>query len=1078
MRTSEQTFETNLSTRVSALKKIMGRMIAPVFILLASLSLSAQPDWQNPRVTDINKLPARATAYSYATEAAARNARRADSDRVVELNGTWNFNFSPKPADVPEDFLSPKFKDWKPIEVPTNWEMQGFGVPIYTNAQHAFGNYDYPTIPPDDNPVGIYQRKFSVPAGWGGMRKILHFGGVTSAFYVYVNGKMAGYSQDSCLPAEFDVTDLLTDGENTLVVKVYRYSDGSFLEMQDHWKLSGIHRDVLLMAEPEISILDFAVRTELDAKYEDATLNVRPKMKRFIEVDGWKMTAKLTDGTTTIGEQTIDANKVSKFYFAQRWEPDFNIISIPVENPKKWSAEYPNLYTLILTLTDATGAVKDVKSTRIGFRKFESDKGVFKVNGKAVKLYGVNRHDHHPTRGKAVTYADMERDMQLLKQANFNAVRTSHYPNNPEFYDLADEYGIYVMDEANVESHGLRGELTNDPLWANAMLDRAIRMVERDKNHASIFSWSLGNESGLGPNHAAMTGWIKYKDPTRLVHYEGANGGGGAESPQSHVTPDDPYHVSDMISRMYPTVEEFQAMDASQDGDKMVISCEYTHAMGNSNGSLKEIWDVIHQSKRIAGAFVWDWMDQGILVEKDGCEQYVYGGYFGHPINDFSFCINGVINSDQTPKPAMEEFKYVHQPFGFTAFDANKNEVRVTHRRADLNAEEYDFIYRILADGEEVSKGKITRGNPVRFTDNVWTYKMPKPALEIEAGAVYHVEFHALRKAKTRWSDANASVAKEQFELPGLLGAAAGAKLADGNRTGLPAGTTFRTGSSTQRDGSAVISVNNSTIEVDGATGFLNSFRVGEEELFRQPLRPNFWRAITDNDRIGYHTPERLGLWKTAAAKPTDVKVELRQVQSGLNQIVATQTLAGGKARQVTTYTLRGDGSLRVEVAFSAAGGLPAMPRIGLQLGIPAEYNRVEFFGRGPQENYVDRNRAASVGRYKMPVSELMTSYVYPQANGNRTGTHWAMFTDDGGKGLKVSGADFQFSAYPYTTENLEKAQLVCELEDAGYLTLNLDHRQMGVGGFNSWSMKAAPQEQYRVPAKDYSYSFVIEGIR
>ncbi|MEM9258265.1 MAG: glycoside hydrolase family 2 TIM barrel-domain containing protein, partial [Bacteroidota bacterium] len=962
------------------------------------------------------------------------------------------------PADVPANFLDPKFKDWTPIEVPTNWEMQGFGIPIYTNSQHPFGSYDYPRIPLEDNPVGIYHRTFSIPAGWDGMRKILHFGGITSAYYVYLNGKMVGYSQDSALPAEFEINDFLVEGENSLIVKVYRYSDGSFLEMQDHWKLSGIHRDVLLLAEPAIGIEDFAVRTELDPEYEDANLLVKPKLPRLADLDGWKLKATLVaaDGSEA-GSQTIDAKSIGNYRFDQRWNFTFDFINIPIANPAKWSAEQPNLYTLLLTLTDAEGAVIDVKSTRVGFRTFESDQGVFKVNGEAVKLYGVNRHDHHPTRGKAVTYADMERDMQLLKAHNFNAVRTSHYPNNPEFYDLADQYGIYVMDEANVESHGLRGELTNNPEWAGAMLDRAIRMVERDKNHPSIFSWSLGNESGLGPNHAAMTAWIKYQDPTRLVHYEGANGGGGARSPQSELTPTDPHHVSDMISRMYPTVAEFQEMDASQDGDKMVISCEYTHAMGNSNGSLQEIWDVIHQSKRIAGAFVWDWMDQGILVEKDGCKQYVYGGYFGHPINDNSFCINGVINADQTLKPAMEEFKYVHQPYAFSQFDVNRKTVHVTARRPFAELSTYDFTFDVLEDGIVISSGNLKRGNAVRRQAQTRSYSVPF-AYTPKAGKLYHLNLHVKQKEKTSWSPVGYSVAKEQFALPGILGAAAGAMASAG---AMDEGS----GSLDPSTGNITLAAADVTAVIDGETGFLSSYRVAGEEQIKAPLKPNFWRAITDNDRIGYRTTNRLAYWKKAAATVTASDLKMGMNENGISKISTVQTFAEGKSQQSISYTMAPDGSLTVEVSFTVASGLPNIPRVGLQLGIPAAYQQVRFLGNGPQENYVDRKRAAHLGRYEMPLSELMTSYVYPQANANRTGTKWVEFRDPDGKGLRVSGQDFQFSAYPYTTENLEAAKMVCELEDAGYITLNLDHQQMGVGGFNSWSMKAAPSLEYRIPA-------------
>ena len=1065
----------SLSKLSSPRRPLLGLLFL-LFLLPSTRALAQLNDWENPRVYDINKLPARATAWSYASEADARTLDRGKTDRVVSLNGTWDFNWSQTPAAAPktEAFLSPKFKDWKPIAVPTNWEMQGFGVPIYTNAQHAWGSYEYPQIKTDKNAVGIYHRKFTVPAGWGDMRVLLHFGGVTSAYYVYVNGRMVGYSQDSCLPAEFDVSEYLKDGENDLHLKVFRYSDGSFLEQQDHWKLSGIHRDVLLVAEPKISIEDFAVRTELDALYRDAVLNVRPEMKRHNDVKGWTLSAKLYGEDGLVGEQSVAAESIAKFYYNQRWEPDFNLISIPVENPKKWTAETPNLYTLTLTLTDAAGKVQDTKATRIGFRKFEVKKGVFTVNGQPVKLYGVNRHDHHPTRGKAVRYEDMERDVQLMKAHNFNAVRTSHYPNDPAFYDLCDRYGLYVMDEANVESHGLRGELSNDPEWAGAMLDRLVRMVERDKNHPSIFSWSLGNESGLGPNHAAMTGWVKYKDPTRIVHYEGANGGGGELSPQSKVTPADPGYVSDMISRMYPTTEEFQEMDASQDGDRMVISCEYSHAMGNSNGSLAEIWDVIHRSKRIAGAFVWDWMDQGIeATTADGCTQYVYGGYFGHPINDYSFCLNGVINADQSVKPAMEEFKYAHQPFAFTDFDAGKKQVTVTYRRPFANPDDYDFVYRITADGEEVKTGQLTRGNRVRNTANAWTYTIPEYKMQQQVGAVYHLNLHAVRRGETAWAAAGTSVAKEQFPLPGALsptmlsGADAGARMVK------EAGVVSSANSSVDRDGSVSLTVNGVSIHVDGQTGYLTKYSVDGQELLAAPLRPNFWRAVTDNDRIGYHTPERLTYWKNAVAGLHDVRVT--KAEDGT--ITATQPFPGNEAVQLTSYRLRPDGTLEVSVDLRASAGLPAMPRVGLQLGLAAGLQQVDYLGRGPQENYVDRNRSALTGRYQMTVDELMTEYVYPQANGNRTGVHHVTFSDGKGRGVTVSGEDFQFSAYPYTTEVLEKATMVCELEEAGYLTVNLDHKQMGVGGFNSWSMKAAPAVQYRIPAGNYRYGFRLKPL-
>ncbi|MEL7163052.1 MAG: glycoside hydrolase family 2 TIM barrel-domain containing protein, partial [Bacteroidota bacterium] len=423
------------------------------------------------------------------------------------------------------------------IRVPTNWEMQGFGQRIYTNSKHPWGHKNWPLISPMDNPVGIYRKKITVPEGWNGMDVRIHFGGVTSAFYLYVNGAEVGYSQGSRTPAEFDLTPYLAPGENTVILKVFRWSDGSYLESQDGWRLSGIHRDVLLLAEPKAKITDFTVRTELDAKYEDAVLAISPEVSipAGEDPDAYRINAALYDDGSLVKETSISAKARTNFWYNQRFAPVFDLINLAVENPKKWSAEYPNLYTLVLSLRRADGTVVEAKSTRVGFRKFETHGGVLTVNGQAIKLYGVNRHDHNAKTGKTVSYADMRRDLELLKRYNFNAVRCSHYPNNSAFYDLCDEYGIYVMDEANVETHGVRGgggELASHPAWTSAFVDRAVRMYERDKNHPSIFSWSLGNESGVGANHSAMAGYLKWKDPERLIHFEPAGSGGGKLSPQ------------------------------------------------------------------------------------------------------------------------------------------------------------------------------------------------------------------------------------------------------------------------------------------------------------------------------------------------------------------------------------------------------------------------------------------------------------------------------------------------------------------------------------------------------------------
>ena len=1055
----------------------MKHLLSLLILLLCCTDIFSQKlnDWENPAVIGINKLPARATMYSFTSETAALQFYKENSSRVKSLNGSWQFNWSPRPSEAPDEFLQSSFSDWKNIPVPSNWELEGYGQAVYVNSGHPWHRYDYPKIGEEDNPVGIYKKTFTVPSDWKDMNVRLHFGGVTSAMYVWINGKAVGYSQGSRLPAEFDITDYLQNGENTLIAKVFRWSDGSYIEVQDHWRLSGIHRDVLLMAEPKIAIQDFFVKTDLDKTFTDATVMIHPKIRaakgkeeRTTKADlrGWSLTAKVYDeNKKVVGEQVIDVNTIVKYRFGQRMAAKFDFFNFKIANPKKWTAETPNLYTLILALKNQAGELVEAKSCRVGFRKYEWNKGVFKVNGEAVKLYGVNRHDHNKDHGKVVSYEDMKRDMELLKQYNFNTVRCSHYPNNPEFYDLCDEYGIYVMDEANVESHGLRGELSNDPAWANAFVDRAIRMVERDKNHPCIFSWSLGNESGLGPNHAAMAGWIKYYDPERMIHYEGANGGGGDLSPQYNKAPTDPWDFTDMISRMYPTLKEFSEMDMSQTGKKVVISCEYTHAMGNSNGSLKEIWDVIHRNPRIAGAYIWDWIDQGIAVkEKDGCEHYAYGGYFGEKEHNANFCLNGLINADQSIKPVMMECKYVFQPFVFKNYNPKKSNLEVFCRRAFLDVDNYDFHYAVLEDGKVIAEGKL---ESPKFSDSR-TGRLNIPKLPtFTTGKEYHLNLFASVKKDVRWAKKGYTVASEQISLSNSL-------------------NTFRKNISTAATTPLSLSKNdkdwtisNSKIKVkfDLQKGYLETFQVNEKTIIEKPIVPNFWRAITDNDRLGWKTPKRLAYWKQATQEQAlaELTVEKNTPEQIVIQVI--HQLPKKEAIHQSRYHIFADGTLEITSELNANIQLPYLPRLGLQLGLNKDFSTIKWLGKGPHENYIDRNHAAFVGLYESSLDQFPFSYVYPQENGNRTQTRWASFTNNQAQGLKVAGSLFEFSAHPYTNENIDKATTICELEEADHINVNIDHRQMGVGGFNSWTNKAAPLEQYRIPAGNYLYKITLMPI-
>ncbi|MFH1717414.1 MAG: glycoside hydrolase family 2 TIM barrel-domain containing protein, partial [Planctomycetota bacterium] len=597
-----------MSCRVPGVIFMLAMLLGACFALYvpACYGDSAEvPDWENETVLGRNKEPGHCTLVPYPDTETALKCEHEASPYYQSLNGKWRFNWVRKPADRPLDFYKPEYEvsGWDEIPVPSNWQMHGYGIPIYLNMRFPFPP-NPPHIPHSYNPVGSYRREFTIPAGWDGRQVFIHFDGVKSAFYIWVNGRQVGYSQDSMTPAEFNITEYLQSGSNTLAVEVYRWSDGSYLEDQDMWRMSGIYRNVYLFASPSVHMRDFSVRCDLDGQYKDGILMIRPKLVRYTNEDirGWTVQAQLYDEQKRplfAEPLSKDASAILNEQYPQRDNVKFALLESTVSNPKKWSDEFPNLYTLVLSLKDAKGGTVEAESCRVGFRKVEIRDGQLFVNGRSIKLFGVNRHEHDPDHGRAIPLSRMLQDIHLLKQNNINAVRTSHYPDDPQWYDLCDQYGIYLIDEANLESHGLKGYLSNVATWHSAFLERAVRMVERDKNHPSVIFWSLGNETGCGPNHAAMAGWIKDYDPTRPIHYEGAAG--------------DPvdYPYVDMISRMYARIPEIIRLATDPIDDRPMVLCEYAHAMGNSVGNLKEYWDAIRSHKRLIGGFIWDWADQG-----------------------------------------------------------------------------------------------------------------------------------------------------------------------------------------------------------------------------------------------------------------------------------------------------------------------------------------------------------------------------------------------------------------------------------------------------------------------------------
>ncbi len=1043
-------------------------------ICIAPALIAQQDDWQNELINGINRMDARATSYSFMTvEAAAKGDREQSLFR--NLNGTWKFRFTEDSKNRPTDFFKKEFDDsgWDDITIPSNWEREGYGQAIYTNSVYPFKPRR--SFIDRTNPVGSYRTDFEVPDAWSDKRVILHFGGVTSAYYVWVNGEKVGYAEDSRLPSEFDVTAYVNPGKNELAVQVFRWSDGSYMEDQDHWRLSGIHREVILLAQPMVAINDFFVRTRLDQNKEHALLRIRPEilMPDAKNIKDWTIKARLQDaeGNMVLEDPLeIDAHKVAREYYPQRDNVYFGLLEQEVKNPMKWSAEHPYLYTVLLELYDQNSELVEVRSAKVGFRDVEiAESGALLVNGKKTLLYGVNRHDHDHEKGKALNREDMRKDVELMKQFNFNAVRTSHYPNDPYFYDLCDEYGIYVMDEANIETHGERGLITNTPSWGAAFIERGYRMVERDKNHPSIIMWSLGNESGYGPNHAAMGAWIKDFDPTRLLHYEGAQGNplhpgylnidSEEHKERDKITYANPTDrpIVDLISRMYPTLEQLEHMANDPEIKRPIVLCEYAHAMGNSLGNMKEYWDIMGKYDNLIGGFIWDWIDQGLEEEKDGDKYYVYGGDYGDEPNSSNFCINGIIASDRTPKPQIEECKYLYQPILFKAVSLDKGQIEIINRHILTTLEGYDFRFKVEENGAPIASGTFNPGKvpPGKSATVDLGYKVKR----VKPGAEYWLRVSAHLKEDKIWAQSGHEVAKQQFLLPV-------------SKPGSVRNKSKKTLEVNEEAGGLIISNKSIKAVFDPSKGQLKSLKIGNEQMVSEPVTPYFWRPATDNDSWGWKPEKLIGHWKDMPSKldvssfdftKNDGEVEVRVVQKSEEGVILS-----------TTFMVSGDGYLEIDYQLTIPEGYNDLLRVGMQFQVDTKYSNMSFFGKGPYENYWDRAESAEVGLYTGKVDDFFYHYVRPQESSNRTQVRWLQLEDRSG-GVRFTGEKpLSISVWPYTPENIDRAQHTVELERADHLTVNIDFQQAGVGGADSWSSKARPIEKYRLSENEYRYAFSI----
>ncbi|UXX79379.1 DUF4981 domain-containing protein [Reichenbachiella carrageenanivorans] len=1066
-------------------------------LLLISFVVQAQNDWENELMFEQNKLPGRVASYSYSSAADALASDR-EKSRMVSLNGVWQFHFVEKSEDRPLDFMDSDFKgqNWQPIEVPSNWELKGYGQPIYTNITYPFTpnildpNLSFgwkgpmPPKPPKiyrDNPVGSYYRDFEVPSDWEDHSIILHFGGVSSAFYVWVNGEKVGYSQGSRIAAEFDVTKYLQSGKNRVAVQVFRWSDGSYLEDQDMWRLSGIHREVLLLAQPKIALNDFHVRTTFDENLEDATIAIRPKVwlgTDASELANWQLTAQLYDAD----KQPVLSKEMTasmKDVFEERWPPrdmpKFAFMEANIRMPRKWSVEDPYLYTLVFSVIDPAGEVAESRSQKIGFRKVAfGSKQELLINGQEVKIMGVNRHDHNPIRGKALTREDMRKDVALLKQFNFNAIRTSHYPNDPYLLELCNEYGLYVMDEANIECHHLGSYIPNMPSWSGAMMSRVYRMVERDKNHPCVISWSLGNESGTGPIFAAAANWVREFDRSRFIHYEGAQGNPhhpdyierttvGYESQKWPVpaNPDDPEYV-DVISRMYPDQNQMLNMSKSPYLNRPIIMCEYMHAMGNSVGGLGEFWDVIRSRPNLIGGFIWDMVDQGIeQTHESGMKYYAYGGDFGDMPNDRNFCINGVFAADLSPHPHAWECKYVFQPANFEVVDASKGRIRITNRFSFTNLEKYEIRWTLSANGKETQRGILPAQSIAAGSHAV--VQVPFKSFKKQPSVDYWLRVSLHAKSATLWNEKGFELAKDQLLLQAK-------RATDDTRT--------NTGSVAVVDNSDGVTVSGKsfTASVSREQGYLVSYVWNGKEQLMSPLMPHFTRPVIDNDIRG-ESAKRLAqsrkVWNDFT-KELEVKSLRVEEKQGLAVIAVAYEHSKQKATLGIEYRVYANGKIAIKMDLEADKSLPDLIRYGMTFGMPADYSQTQYYGNGPWENYIDRKRSAEIDEYALATDDLFYNYVFPQENGNHTDTRWVNFTTKSKKeGLAVVGKPLiSFSAWPYAADHLAKAKHPFDLKRQGFYTVNIDLIQTGVGGTLSETYP-----KYILPAGAYSFEFTIGPV-
>ncbi|MEM7180454.1 MAG: glycoside hydrolase family 2 TIM barrel-domain containing protein [Spirochaetota bacterium] len=1101
-----------LSSFIGILILLIAGFIIWTYIFTAK-NKKSNNDWENSEIIGHNKEKPHATLIPFANTKQARSGDPNQSPYYKLLNGNWKFHWSQAPGERPVSFYKTSFdaSQWKELPVPSNWQMHGYGYPIYTNMNSPFAKagrmalplinnhpklyttflsgVNPPYIPHDNNPVGSYRTNFQVEKGWQERRIFIHFAGVKSAFYLWINGKKVGYSQGSMTPAEFDITDYVQIGDNLLAVEVYRWSDGSYLEMQDMWKMSGIFRDVFLFSTPKLHIRDFFIKTDLDANYQDATVNVEVELKNYAtgsKSQEFSLAFSIFDPTGNPMADFPVATKIDPIPIGEAQKVLFSKLTI--NNPLKWTAETPSLYQMFLEIKDSSGKVLETVQSKFGFRKVERKGGQLLVNGVPIYIKGVNRHEMHPDTGQAIDKEQMLEDILILKQHNINAVRTSHYPNHPLWYDLCDEYGLYVVDEANLETHGIRDSIpASKPEWKEASLSRMRNMVERDKNHPSVIIWSLGNEAGKGDNFTAMREYTLKRDSSRLIHYEQWQEVSDIIAPMYASIQQGTYEKGKggLDEFMYSTLSKQHGKRAIEEwginakADKPLIQCEYAHSMGNSLGNFQDYWDVYETYPKLQGGFIWDFADQSLRkTDKNGKVYWAYGDDFGSPTtpSEGTFLNNGIVAPDRKAHPAILEVKHVHRFVRLQAIDAANGKFLLENRYDFIDLSHVNLHWEVRDDAQVLQQGdsyidklgesKTTLTTLPRSSEEIQiSFLQP----DLQPGREYFLNVSFRLKEASLWAPAGFEIAKEQFSVV--------AKPLPATKVDITAMSKLE---ATESEEEYKISGHKLFLAIDKKKGIIKSYAYDGKQ-FLKDLLPNFWRPQTDNDTANPY--DKLSFqknpWKTAYHQSGLQSIHLKQLNSQVIFVQALISLHLDKTHLGLDYYIYGSGDVLVDFKLYAPSKLPDIPRIGMQFHTLPEFRSMQWFGRGPHDSYADRMTSTWIGKHSGRVDTLFHRYPHPQENGNRMDTRWLALLNEKQEGFLVKGMPtLNVSVWPYSMENIDSASHDNQLENRGFYTVNVDYKQKGVGGDTAWDARSQPHRQYRIPSGTYSYSFRLRPYK